>query len=475
MMTWKILELSSELGYLEKHLVISGLSLLVVTILFLLRKKIGRKATTASILTNIAALCLYLGIEYNSIANEFINTNPIYAIREFMEVQAIEAEDFASDFKEIDLHVRKWYELDKQKNISLEELYQNYSRQVAQARNKKEYFDVLLRYFGELKNNHTALCYRRRQAPAKAEWRGDSLYVSFRCWETPMEIGDRIVKINGKDVLAWRDSMMNYIGASTEWTRSTATAGWVFDSYMDTIRSYTMMRGDSLYHITFPMYKDFGSAVMKAYRKAKREHRMDPVIRVVDGIPRQIYGDEYSEKATYHLIRLPRFHKADAEELGNLCRSYRNSPKVVIELLDNSGGRLKYAEEMVRYFLKKPYVTIYQDTLTPHPDAYQGEVYLLVCRYTGSAAEYFASALQESGSALLIGEETCGDFGCHNMTFCTSHGTLFTLGAGAPRTTSGGKPAEGVGLQPDIYVENSLKWPLQKTIRVAGLDYVREH
>lgn len=44
MITWiKILEFSSELGYLKQRLLISGLTLLVIAVLSLLRKKISTK------------------------------------------------------------------------------------------------------------------------------------------------------------------------------------------------------------------------------------------------------------------------------------------------------------------------------------------------------------------------------------------------------------------------------------------------
>lgn len=105
----KIIELSSVLGNLNKYLITIGLVLLVLTILFLLRNKIGMKTVAICSLIGITSLSVYLGLEYHSTSKIFHSTRPMYDIKEFMENQAIEPADFISDFEEIDQHVRQWY------------------------------------------------------------------------------------------------------------------------------------------------------------------------------------------------------------------------------------------------------------------------------------------------------------------------------------------------------------------------------
>ncbi len=202
----------------------------------------------------------------------------------------------------------------------------------------------------------------------------------------------------------------------------------------------------------------------------------------------------------------------EVEKLKEISPTFKDKSKIVIDLATTAEDQVEPALEMVRYFLKKPYVTIHQDTLLPHPQAYKGPLYVFVSRYTSAAAELFASILQESGSATLFGEETQdtllphpqaykgplyvfvsrytsaaaelfasilqesgsatlfgeetrGDFGCHIKTFCTSHGTLFTIGAGKTKLTTAGKQAEGEGLKPDISVRKSNDISLLKFIR----------
>ena len=463
----KILELSSALDNLNKYLIIIGLVLLVLTILFLLRNKIGMKTVAICSLIGITSLSVYLGLEYHSTSKIFHSTRPMYDLREFMEHQAIEPADFISDFEEIDKHMRQWYELAQQKNISLSELYQTYRKQVSQAQNKQEYFDVLQRYFSELKNNHTALCYQTYRAHAGAEWRGDSLYVLVSYLKNPMKSGDRILEIDGKDVLAWRDSMMHYVSASTDWTRSTATANFVFDSYTDTLRNYTLMRGDSLYHLTLPLHKDFRKLSEKMYQSDRRHHPFTS--------NEHSQGDSLNHCEGASLYSLwPWLVGWEVEKLKEISPTFKDKSEIVIDLATTAEDQVESALEMVRYFLKKPYVTIHQDTLLPHPQAYKGPLYVFVSRYTSAAAELFASILQESGSATLFGEETRGDFGCHIKTYCTSHGTLFTIGAGKPKWTTAGKQAEGEGLKPAICVRKSNDISLLKFVRKSHYKEIYE-
>ena len=79
----------------------------------------------------------------------------------------------------------------------------------------------------------------------------------------------------------------------------------------------------------------------------------------------------------------------------------------------------------------------------------------MIGQNTCSAAEHLASILKESGSAVLVGEETTGDFGTTPLTFLTSHDTYFTLGYGKPKTTSNGNPREGKAVEPHYRIKEN--------------------
>ena len=470
-MTWmKIIEFSELHGYLWKHVMIVAAVLLMLIALYWQRKRVGKTGTVLGFLIGIVGLCVYLDREYTEIRKLFHTSIPSDLRMEFMLEQKITADDFVSDFDEIDRYIRidKWYEKGKHKGVSLDSLYQTYRSKIAQVHHKKDYFDLLQRYFSALKNTHTHLFYRKYKAPAKAEWRGDSLYVCCLQWDIPLHEGDRILEINGQDVLAWRDSMYQYIAASTDRSRSLLTANHVFESYTDSARTYTLLHGDSLYYTTLSLYRDYYQQMSIAWKEeSKRMPKQDTLSKVQTNEENSPYKEPLfpSKNFPYKTLELNSFREYDAHWLIKKFQYEKERKNLIIDLTRNRGGRVQLVHEVARYFLKKPMLTLYKDTLKPHPDAYQGPLYVMISRETASAGEYLASLLQESQSAVLVGEETCGDFGGYCMTFCTSHGTLFGVGAGKLQRTVAGRLTEGMGLMPDVPVEIEANRTVSESIR----------
>ncbi|HSH43554.1 MAG TPA: carboxy terminal-processing peptidase [Arenicellales bacterium] len=89
---------------------------------------------------------------------------------------------------------------------------------------------------------------------------------------------------------------------------------------------------------------------------------------------------------------------------------------VVIDLLGNSGGSLPEAIEMTGLFISRGPVVQVRDSLgrvsvsrDPDPGiAYSGPLAVLVDRYSASASEIFAGAIQDYERGVLIGEPTYG-------------------------------------------------------------------
>ena len=110
-------------------------------------------------------------------------------------------------------------------------------------------------------------------------------------------------------------------------------------------------------------------------------------------------------------------------------------------------------EKIAALLLKQPYQA--ETLITPTEDSFKGKLYVMIGQNTFSAAEYLASILKESGSAVLVGEETNGDFGVRPLTFCTSHDTYFSLGYGKPKTTFNGNPREGKAVEPHYRIKEN--------------------
>ncbi|TNF98733.1 MAG: tail-specific protease [Gammaproteobacteria bacterium] len=89
---------------------------------------------------------------------------------------------------------------------------------------------------------------------------------------------------------------------------------------------------------------------------------------------------------------------------------------IVIDLRGNGGGSLIEATELTGLFIKKGPVVQVKDTRgdievnsDPDPEVvYDGPLAVLVDRYSASASEIFAGAIQDYGRGIIIGEPTFG-------------------------------------------------------------------
>ena len=102
----------------------------------------------------------------------------------------------------------------------------------------------------------------------------------------------------------------------------------------------------------------------------------------------------------------------------------------------------------------------------PEPKAYQGKVILLIDRATWSAAEDFIMPFQLSQQGVLIGENSGGSSG-QPLFQQFSSGMLFSVGTRRLYLPDGSE-FEGVGIAPDIFVDN------QPEDLYAGRDRVME-
>lgn len=234
---------------------VSAVVLSVIGVLGLIfRKRLGKR--------KLCLLCfvLLVGVGYNGYRIYdclwWKRHLTMEAELQFVGDQKIRPEDYPEDFEEICNVVEKHYKLAKRKGIALETLREECRQEVLRAKNNTEYVRVLQKYFAALKNLHSFPMYAPYQAPASAEWRCDSLYVTGSLLALPVRAGDRILSIDGKEASVWRDSMMQYVSASTDKARYKSTARWVFSSYTDSIRRLGLSRGDSVLFVDVPLSRD---------------------------------------------------------------------------------------------------------------------------------------------------------------------------------------------------------------------------
>ncbi|OEE62216.1 C-terminal processing peptidase [Enterovibrio norvegicus FF-454] len=118
------------------------------------------------------------------------------------------------------------------------------------------------------------------------------------------------------------------------------------------------------------------------------------------------------------VISVPSFYVGLAEdtkkEIANLKKD--NVSGIVIDLRNNGGGALSEASALTGLFIKGGPVVQVRDSygrvkVNGDSDSkiyYDGPVTVLINRYSASASEIFAAALQDYGRAVIIGEQSFG-------------------------------------------------------------------
>ncbi|MEZ8142506.1 C-terminal processing peptidase [Enterovibrio norvegicus FF-33] len=124
------------------------------------------------------------------------------------------------------------------------------------------------------------------------------------------------------------------------------------------------------------------------------------------------------ESAKVGVISVPSFYVGLAEdtkkEIANLKKD--NVSGIVIDLRNNGGGALSEASALTGLFIKGGPVVQVRDSygrvkVNGDSDSkiyYDGPVTVLINRYSASASEIFAAALQDYGRAVIIGEQSFG-------------------------------------------------------------------
>lgn len=132
---------------------------------------------------------------------------------------------------------------------------------------------------------------------------------------------------------------------------------------------------------------------------------------------------------------------------------------LIIDVRDNAGGYLTAASDVANLFLKKgsniytleskDSKEVYQDDSEKHLEY---KTVVLINKNSASASEILAAALKESYGATLIGETSFGK-GKVQQTKTLADGSMVKY-TSAKWLTPNGSCIDGIGLNPDVYIEN---------------------
>ena len=240
--------------------------------------------------------------------------------------------------------------------------------------------------------------------------------------ESGFRIGDKIVKVNGTDVVGWSlDDIRNrIIGEVNTTVNITVLRG---DEYIDLVGIRTEVRQDTVSSAVFE--KNIG------------------YIRIIS------FGSNTAEE----------FRDA----LGNLTD--KGVKKIILDLRDNGGGRTDAAVTIAGMIVPKGKIVDLKYRQSEYDVTYNSSLpgtdkrwIVLVNEHTASSSEILASAIQDSGVGKLYGEQTYGK-AVVQQTYPLGTGSeygnrVFKITV-AQYITRNGHEINGVGLMPDEYVINT--------------------
>jgi carboxyl-terminal processing protease len=143
---------------------------------------------------------------------------------------------------------------------------------------------------------------------------------------------------------------------------------------------------------------------------------------------------------------------------------------LVLDLRENGGGHLSEAIGLVNLFVKRGPVVQLRETggrvevLESDVDApaYDGPLTILVDRFSASASEIFAAAMQDYGRGVVIGQETYGKGSVQNLYPLDRYAIGQDPGYGQLTVTIGmyyrvtGDSTQNRGVQPDVRLPSAI-------------------
>jgi hypothetical protein len=158
-------------------------------------------------------------------------------------------------------------------------------------------------------------------------------------------------------------------------------------------------------------------------------------------------------------IRFNAFMPSLMKKVCSALRSHNNDAGLILDLRGNQGGLLGMIGGLTGLLEQKQVVMGLMQSRTgsaavmayPQRMPYQKPLVIMIDSATQSAAEMFASGLQESGRAILVGEKSAGNT-LPSSIMKLPTGALFQF-AFANYITPSGQSLEGRGITPDVLIE----------------------
>lgn len=289
-----------------------------------------------------------------------------------------------------------------------------------------------------------------------------------------LEVGDVITKIDGRSVLKSLDLNSGYFAYSNEAVKLLEAYSYLFSSNDPTV--------------TVEGIKKDGKAFKTVMERTERnfQNEWDK-----DGIPN--YQVFYKNKTYTYLtynekeIRLnPSFEFDDkvyfefasirATEIPALMEKYQNTKAMIFDLrgYNNDGSLIRIFDYLMtksEHFgimtlanFSQPGKFCFVDHIIDksnkfagknNPNAYKGQVIVLINEYTLSAAELWAMIFKKVPNVIFVGSQTAGADGNKTSIKMTDGNQLFFSGQGI--YFPNGDETQRIGIQPDVVVRPTVE------------------
>ena len=335
-----------------------------------------------------------------------------------------------------------------------------YEPQIFGASDDDQYWELLDKMTGELKDSHTRV-HGPKQVAQQRNMEAHSLGLGFLefgealvvtsahpesdPWWAGVRPGMTIKTISGEPALAlYRRLKTEVRDSSTPWARARGALRKIVAGDPDTTISMTFVRTD-------------GTEVSTTMKRRKFRTPQEFTQRVLP--------------SGFGYIRFSNFVGSMQSDILEAITKMNDGPGMIVDLRNNGGGSLGMANALATKFVSEPQkgarlltrtgkpVTIafvptmkMQTELKGNPfSAYSKPVVILTNENSASASEIFTSTLQDLGRATVIGQRSCGCLlGYLGYADLAGGGQLAysELGFVTPK----GKRIEGHGVMPDLEI-----------------------
>ncbi len=390
---------------------------------------------------NIQILSLFIFLSFSASAQNF----KAFYLTDFPKTPGNNI--YINDFKGVLDSVKKNYTHFKSKKVK--NIQKKYKELVKNAKNGAEYGDILLKYFAELGNGHTSAfinAYFRNCGASIFENRvflsvvNDSAFIN-----KGIKAKDEIIKINNIPVMDFVKKQSVYTPASTEIQRLYMTVRYLFSSYKEETRTYTIKTetGEQDITVNFEPEKIVAKNTNVSNNSTQKSN-IEPKI--------------LNEKTGYIGVT-SMMGDAMIKDFADAFDSISKKPYLIIDLRRNQGGNSGNSEKLTEYLIKNEIkACVSNQILKPKPNHYKGKIFVLISPYTFSAAESFALDLLETGNITLIGLPTGGDTGNQPRTYTSKLGYGYRFPSRKTAQISGkGFEMEGKSIMPHHQVGRTVE------------------